>query len=122
MSFNSFSIITIVLNHITHHNYTQNQSSNLSIPTKNGFKTTTSSNFNTTTQTSNEKIDHHHLTSSPMSTQLLHNNNSLLGRGMLVTDYVKNYGERFDNLTYNNDLLADCSKYSAFNFVSIEIG
>ncbi|XP_073832740.1 transport and golgi organization 2 isoform X2 [Musca autumnalis] len=45
-----------------------------------------------------------------------------VGRGMLVTDYVRNFGEKFDNVNYNQRLVEDCSKYSAFNFVSIEIG
>ncbi|XP_013109382.2 transport and Golgi organization protein 2 isoform X4 [Stomoxys calcitrans] len=45
-----------------------------------------------------------------------------VGRGMLVSDYVSNYTEGFDHVNYNRSLLADCSKYSAFNFVSIEIG
>lgn len=52
----------------------------------------------------------------------VHNNNSLLGRGMIVTDYVRNYSEDFNNVNYNQHLVSDCSKYSAFNFVSIEIG
>uniref|UniRef100_A0A1I8N4S6 NRDE protein n=1 Tax=Musca domestica TaxID=7370 RepID=A0A1I8N4S6_MUSDO len=45
-----------------------------------------------------------------------------VGRGMLVSDYVRNYGEKFDNVNYNQRLVEDCGKYSAFNFVSIEIG
>lgn len=51
-----------------------------------------------------------------------HHNNNLLGRGMIVSDYVSSMKED-DNLeNYNKHLLADCEKYSAFNFVSIEIG
>ncbi|XP_075158707.1 transport and golgi organization 2 isoform X3 [Haematobia irritans] len=45
-----------------------------------------------------------------------------VGRGMLVSDYVRNYTEGFDNVSYNRQLMAECSKYSAFNFVSVEIG
>ncbi|XP_061397948.1 transport and Golgi organization protein 2 [Musca vetustissima] len=45
-----------------------------------------------------------------------------VGRGMLVSDYVRNYGAKFDNVNYNQRLVEDCTKYSAFNFVSIEIG
>ncbi|XP_065366330.1 transport and Golgi organization protein 2 isoform X2 [Calliphora vicina] len=44
------------------------------------------------------------------------------GRGMIVSDYVRNYSKDFDNVNYNQQLVDDCSKYSAFNFVSIEIG
>ncbi|XP_023291252.2 transport and Golgi organization protein 2 isoform X2 [Lucilia cuprina] len=44
------------------------------------------------------------------------------GRGMIVSDYVRNYSKDFDNTNYNQKLVNDCSKYSAFNFVSIEIG
>lgn len=41
---------------------------------------------------------------------------------MIVTDYVRNYSKDFNNDNYNQQLVDDCSKYSAFNFVSIEIG
>lgn len=54
--------------------------------------------------------------------QLHHNNNSLLGRGMIVSDYVRNYTDDFSHVNYNRQLVEDCQKYSAFNFVSIEIG
>ena len=61
--------------------------------------------------------------SSTDPTQIpIHNNNSLLGRGMIVTDYVRNYSKDFNNDNYNQQLVDVCSKYSAFNFVSIEIG
>ncbi|KAL9880461.1 transport and Golgi organization protein 2 isoform X4 [Glossina fuscipes] len=45
-----------------------------------------------------------------------------LGRGMIVTDYVSNFNEDFNNSNYNCRLVEDCSKYNAFNFVSLEIG
>lgn len=52
----------------------------------------------------------------------LHTSKSLLGRGMIVSDYVRNFNTEHGILNYNNKLLNDCEKYSAFNFVSIEIG
>ncbi|XP_075158705.1 transport and golgi organization 2 isoform X2 [Haematobia irritans] len=79
----------------------------------NGCENRTGHNSNTIVQ-----LDlHQHQTSVQH-----HNNNSLLGRGMLVSDYVRNYTEGFDNVSYNRQLMAECSKYSAFNFVSVEIG
>lgn len=107
-------------------NQTQQQkSSNLSNKTSstNGYKT--SNNYNITTpQTNSDEFNHHTELQGQITTTTLphHNNNSLLGRGMLVSDYVRNYGEKFDNVNYNQRLVEDCSKYSAFNFVSIEIG
>ncbi|KAL9886341.1 transport and golgi organization 2 isoform 1-T1 [Glossina fuscipes fuscipes] len=62
-------------------------------------------------------------TTKTYSSPTLHNNNnSLLGRGMIVTDYVSNFNEDFNNSNYNCRLVEDCSKYNAFNFVSLEIG
>uniref|UniRef100_A0A1I8N4V7 NRDE protein n=1 Tax=Musca domestica TaxID=7370 RepID=A0A1I8N4V7_MUSDO len=107
-------------------NQTQQQkSSNLSNKTSstNGYKT--SNNYNITTpQTNSDEFNHHTELQGQITTTTLphHNNNSLLGRGMLVSDYVRNYGEKFDNVNYNQRLVEDCGKYSAFNFVSIEIG
>ncbi|XP_067641371.1 transport and Golgi organization protein 2 isoform X2 [Eurosta solidaginis] len=43
-----------------------------------------------------------------------------VGRGMIVSDFVASTDE-YNIQTYNSKLLADCKKYSAFNFVSIEI-
>ncbi|EDW48778.1 GM17622 [Drosophila sechellia] len=43
-------------------------------------------------------------------------------RGMIVADYVTRADEEHSILNYNERLLKDCTKYSAFNFVSIEIG
>ncbi|XP_017055550.1 transport and Golgi organization protein 2 isoform X1 [Drosophila ficusphila] len=53
-----------------------------------------------------------------------HSNNEhfLLGRGMIVADYVSRTDEEHDILNYNRNLLKDCTKYTAFNFASIEIG
>ncbi|XP_033168973.1 transport and Golgi organization protein 2 isoform X2 [Drosophila mauritiana] len=45
-----------------------------------------------------------------------------VGRGMIVADYVTRADEEHSILNYNERLLKDCTKYSAFNFVSIEIG
>ncbi|XP_030563054.1 transport and Golgi organization protein 2 isoform X2 [Drosophila novamexicana] len=45
-----------------------------------------------------------------------------VGRGMIVADYVRQSEVEHNILNYNQSLLADCTKYSAFNFVSIEIG
>ncbi|EDW00337.1 transport and Golgi organization protein 2 isoform X2 [Drosophila grimshawi] len=45
-----------------------------------------------------------------------------VGRGMIVADYVRQSAGQYDINNYNQHLLADCNKYSAFNFVSIEIG
>lgn len=50
------------------------------------------------------------------------NEHFLLGRGMIVADYVTRADEEHSILNYNERLLKDCTKYSAFNFVSIEIG
>ncbi|XP_016991917.1 transport and Golgi organization protein 2 isoform X1 [Drosophila rhopaloa] len=50
------------------------------------------------------------------------NEHFLLGRGMIVADYVTRSDEQHSILEYNQSLLKDCSKYTAFNFVSIEIG
>ncbi|XP_039959070.1 transport and Golgi organization protein 2 isoform X1 [Bactrocera tryoni] len=52
---------------------------------------------------------------------LLNNENFLLGRGMIVSNFVSSTDD-CNIKTYNAELLADCTKYSAFNFVSIEIG
>ncbi|XP_016949229.1 transport and Golgi organization protein 2 isoform X1 [Drosophila biarmipes] len=46
----------------------------------------------------------------------------LLGRGMIVADFVARADEEHSIRNYNRSLLKDCTKYSAFNFVSIEIG
>ncbi|XP_039959072.1 transport and Golgi organization protein 2 isoform X2 [Bactrocera tryoni] len=43
------------------------------------------------------------------------------GRGMIVSNFVSSTDD-CNIKTYNAELLADCTKYSAFNFVSIEIG
>ncbi|XP_020805387.1 transport and Golgi organization protein 2 isoform X2 [Drosophila serrata] len=45
-----------------------------------------------------------------------------VGRGMIVADFVTESDEDHNILSYNQRLLKDCTKYSAFNFVSIEIG
>ncbi|XP_043659103.1 transport and Golgi organization protein 2 isoform X2 [Drosophila teissieri] len=45
-----------------------------------------------------------------------------VGRGMIVADFVTQADEEHNILNYNGSLLKDCTKYSAFNFVSIEIG
>ncbi|EDX01600.2 transport and Golgi organization protein 2 isoform X1 [Drosophila yakuba] len=50
------------------------------------------------------------------------NEHFLLGRGMIVADFVTQADEEHNILNYNGSLLKDCTKYSAFNFVSIEIG
>ncbi|XP_017851061.1 transport and Golgi organization protein 2 isoform X1 [Drosophila busckii] len=50
------------------------------------------------------------------------NEHFLLGRGMIVADYVRQSNPEHNILNYNKSLLSDCTKYSAFNFVSIEIG
>ncbi|KRF82248.1 transport and Golgi organization protein 2 isoform X1 [Drosophila virilis] len=50
------------------------------------------------------------------------NEHFLLGRGMIVADYVRQSDVEHNIINYNQSLLADCTKYSAFNFVSIEIG
>ncbi|XP_073832737.1 transport and golgi organization 2 isoform X1 [Musca autumnalis] len=115
----------------SHHppNQTQQKSCNFSsnktsTTTTNGYKSSTN-NYNsitTATQTNSDEFNHHHIQEQLTTPTLHHNNNSLLGRGMLVTDYVRNFGEKFDNVNYNQRLVEDCSKYSAFNFVSIEIG
>ncbi|KAH8235913.1 hypothetical protein KR032_010615 [Drosophila birchii] len=54
----------------------------------------------------------------------VHPNNEhfLLGRGMIVADFVTESDEEHSIQSYNQRLLKDCTKYSAFNFVSIEIG
>ncbi|XP_016935110.2 transport and Golgi organization protein 2 isoform X2 [Drosophila suzukii] len=45
-----------------------------------------------------------------------------VGRGMIVADFVTQADEEHSIQNYNQTLLKDCTKYSAFNFVSIEIG
>ncbi|XP_017023026.1 transport and Golgi organization protein 2 isoform X2 [Drosophila kikkawai] len=45
-----------------------------------------------------------------------------VGRGMIVADFVTESDEEHSIQSYNQRLLKDCTKYSAFNFVSIEIG
>ncbi|XP_017016067.2 transport and Golgi organization protein 2 isoform X1 [Drosophila takahashii] len=50
------------------------------------------------------------------------NEHFLLGRGMIVADFVTQADEEHSIRNYNQRLLKDCTKYSAFNFVSIEIG
>ncbi|XP_022228400.1 transport and Golgi organization protein 2 isoform X1 [Drosophila obscura] len=50
------------------------------------------------------------------------NEHFLLGRGMIVADFVSQFDEPNSSLNFNQSLLKDCTKYSAFNFVSIEIG
>ncbi|XP_022228401.1 transport and Golgi organization protein 2 isoform X2 [Drosophila obscura] len=45
-----------------------------------------------------------------------------VGRGMIVADFVSQFDEPNSSLNFNQSLLKDCTKYSAFNFVSIEIG
>ncbi|XP_054728163.1 transport and Golgi organization protein 2 isoform X2 [Anastrepha obliqua] len=44
-----------------------------------------------------------------------------VGRGMIVSDFVTSMDD-CNIQSYNSQLLAECTKYSAFNFVSIEIG
>ncbi|XP_037816799.1 transport and Golgi organization protein 2 isoform X1 [Lucilia sericata] len=101
-------------NHHLHENHNCNNKTSLLTTTTNGY----SPSKNTTAKISNNtSIDMNNPTSTP-----IHNNNSLLGRGMIVSDYVRNYSKDFDNTNYNQKLVNDCSKYSAFNFVSIEIG
>lgn len=41
---------------------------------------------------------------------------------MIVADYVRQSDDHHNIVNYNQHLLTDCTKYSAFNFVSIEIG
>jgi len=41
---------------------------------------------------------------------------------MIVADFVTQADEEHSIQNYNQTLLKDCTKYSAFNFVSIEIG
>ncbi|XP_034471943.1 transport and Golgi organization protein 2 isoform X1 [Drosophila innubila] len=50
------------------------------------------------------------------------NEHFLLGRGMIVADYVRQSDDQHNIFNYNQHLLTECTKYSAFNFVSIEIG
>ncbi|XP_034471953.1 transport and Golgi organization protein 2 isoform X2 [Drosophila innubila] len=45
-----------------------------------------------------------------------------VGRGMIVADYVRQSDDQHNIFNYNQHLLTECTKYSAFNFVSIEIG
>ncbi|XP_034672069.1 transport and Golgi organization protein 2 isoform X2 [Drosophila subobscura] len=45
-----------------------------------------------------------------------------VGRGTIVADFVSQFDEPTNSLNFNQSLLEDCTKYSAFNFVSIEIG
>ncbi|BFG01170.1 transport and Golgi organization protein 2 [Drosophila madeirensis] len=45
-----------------------------------------------------------------------------VGRGTIVADFVSQFDEPTNSLNFNQSLLQDCTKYSAFNFVSIEIG
>ncbi|XP_017116255.1 transport and Golgi organization protein 2 isoform X2 [Drosophila elegans] len=45
-----------------------------------------------------------------------------VGRGMIVADFVTRSDDQHDIVEYNQSLFKDCTKYSAFNFVSIEIG
>lgn len=52
---------------------------------------------------------------------LLHNEHFLLGRGMIVSNFAASTDD-CNIHSYNSELLAECTKYSAFNFVSIEIG
>ncbi|XP_032594318.1 transport and Golgi organization protein 2 isoform X1 [Drosophila grimshawi] len=60
--------------------------------------------------------------SNPNKERQSNNKHFLLGRGMIVADYVRQSAGQYDINNYNQHLLADCNKYSAFNFVSIEIG
>ncbi|XP_030379068.1 transport and Golgi organization protein 2 isoform X1 [Scaptodrosophila lebanonensis] len=66
----------------------------------------------------NSQINNKH---TSMSTKT-NNEHLLLGRGMIVADYVTSSDESHNIVNYNKGLIADCTKYSAFNFVSIEIG
>lgn len=50
------------------------------------------------------------------------NEHFLLGRGRIVTEFVSKTDDQHNIVNYNKRLLEDCTKYSAFNFVSIEIG
>ncbi|XP_054728162.1 transport and Golgi organization protein 2 isoform X1 [Anastrepha obliqua] len=56
-----------------------------------------------------------------VTSSILHNEHFLLGRGMIVSDFVTSMDD-CNIQSYNSQLLAECTKYSAFNFVSIEIG
>lgn len=68
----------------------------------------------TTAITDNSEID-----GVSTTTPTLQNNNLLLGRGMIVSDYVASNDSTIED--YNQNLVADCIKYSAFNFLSIQI-
>ncbi|XP_036342544.1 transport and Golgi organization protein 2-like isoform X1 [Rhagoletis pomonella] len=55
------------------------------------------------------------------TSSLLHNEHFLLGRGMIVSNFAASKDD-CNIQGYNSELLSECTKYSAFNFVSIEIG
>ncbi|KAH8336203.1 hypothetical protein KR074_010362 [Drosophila pseudoananassae] len=84
---------------------------------KNHHSSTSVSDTTTTTITT---------TTTSTKTQPMHcpssNDHFLLGRGMIVADFVAQPDDQHSILNYNQNLLRDCTKYSAFNFVSIEIG
>ncbi|EDW36681.1 GL22571 [Drosophila persimilis] len=68
---------------------------------------------------------HSHSSSNMSNSKRPENNDNehfLLGRGMIVADFVSQFDEPNSILNFNQSLLQDCTKYSAFNFVSIEIG
>ncbi|XP_017086489.1 transport and Golgi organization protein 2 isoform X1 [Drosophila eugracilis] len=71
--------------------------------------------------TSSNNNSHPNLNSNPSKGQS-NNEHFLLGRGMIVADFVTQTDDQHSILNYNQSLLKDCTKYSAFNFVSIEIG
>ncbi|EDV38303.1 uncharacterized protein Dana_GF21807, isoform A [Drosophila ananassae] len=77
-------------------------------------------------ETTNSPINSSSTTTTTSSAKKLNcpssNDHFLLGRGMIVADFVAKQDDRHSILSYNQDLLKDCTKYSAFNFVSIEIG
>ncbi|KAH8271142.1 hypothetical protein KR018_005554 [Drosophila ironensis] len=76
----------------------------------------TNNNSNSTNLSSSNLIKSHHHSRPPS------NEHFLLGRGMIVADFVAKNDEHHGIGAYNRNLLKDCAKYSAFNFVSIEIG
>ncbi|SPP86501.1 transport and Golgi organization protein 2 isoform X1 [Drosophila guanche] len=72
----------------------------------------------------NNQNNNHNSSSCHSCPTKRHENNEhfLLGRGTIVADFVSQFDEPTNSLNFNQSLLQDCTKYSAFNFVSIEIG
>ncbi|KAH8373190.1 hypothetical protein KR009_001621 [Drosophila setifemur] len=96
------------------HNHNSNCNANNHSTTS--VSSTTNTNSNSSSSNQNNK-SHRQLSKIPSN-----NEHFLLGRGMIVADFVTQADEQHSILNYNEDLLKDCTKYSAFNFVSIEIG